>query len=363
MNKERLNCLQLFSILFFIMVAPLTGLSLIGIFKKANVDAYLCPLFASLLGIPLMLIFIFLSNYKPDLTLGEKIISIFGKVLGNIINYLLIVFILLFSVTLLFNLSDFIVSQFLPETPTYVVACLFASIIIYINTKGIETISRVSLVLFVIIFIFFMTTIFGLYPSLKIDNFKPFLEYGFKNPLSGSLYILFLNYFPIFTLLTVPKNQITDKKKYTKWFIGTYIFSSLFMFGIIFITLGNLGINLSQLYQYPEYIVLKRINLFEFLDRIENLLSIQRILKIYISLSFFTYFISNTIKPHNKSKIIPFFILIPMIIIPQIQYDNNTQFNNFILNYSPIYRIIFIVIILIVFIGALLKYIKKKNKY
>ena len=75
------------------------------------------------------------------------------------------------------------------------------------------------------------------------------------------------------------------------------------MFGIIFITLGNLGINLSQLYQYPEYIVLKRINLFEFLDRIENLLSIQRILKIYISLSFFTYFISNTIKPHNKSSL------------------------------------------------------------
>lgn len=138
MNKERLNCLQLFSILFFIMVAPLTGLSLIGIFKKATVDAYLCPLFASLLGIPLMLIFIFLSNYKPDLTLGEKIISIFGKVLGNIINYLLIVFILLFSATLLFNLSDFIVSQFLPETPTYVVACLFASIIIYINTKGMK---------------------------------------------------------------------------------------------------------------------------------------------------------------------------------------------------------------------------------
>lgn len=363
MNKEKLNCLQLFSILFFIMSAPLTGMSLIGIFKKAAVDAYFCPLVAAILGIPLIFIFIFLSNYKPDLTLGEKIISIFGKKVGTVINYIFILFILLFSVTLLFNLSDFIVSQFLPETPKYMVALLFASIIIYINTKGIETMSRVSLILFAITFIFFMVTILGLFPSLKIDNFKPFLEYGLKNPFSGALYILFLNYFPIFTLLTVPKNQITDKKNYNKWFIGTYIFSTIFMFGIIFITLGNLGINLSQLYQYPEYIVLKRINLFDFLDRIENLLSIQRILKIYISLSFFTYFISNTIKPHNKNKILPFLILIPMILIPQIQYRNNTQFNNFVLKYVPIYRLVFIGIVIMIFIGALFKYKKEKNKY
>lgn len=361
MNKERLNCLQLFSILFFIMTAPLTGMSLIGIFKNAGVDAYICPIIASILGIPLLFIFIFLSNYKKDLTLGEKIINIFGKKIGTIINYIFILFILLFSVTLLYNLTDFIVSQFLPETPTYIVAILFAFIIIYINIKGIETMSRVSLILFAMTIFLFIVTVLGLLPSLKVDNLMPFFEYGMKNPLSDSLYILFLNYFPIFTLLTIPKNQITDNKNYNKWLIGTYIFSTIFMFLIIITTLGSLGINLSRLYQYPEYIVLKRINLFDFLDRIENLLSIQRIFKIYISLSFFIYFISNTIKPHNKNKLLPFIIIIPIIIIPQIQYHNNTQFNNFILKYMPIYRLIFLGLIILVFIGALIKYKKKKK--
>ena len=361
MNKEKINCIQLFSILFFVMTCSLTGMGLIAVLKKASVDAYLCPLIASILGIPLIIMFIIISNYKPELTLGEKIIDVFGKVLGTIINYLFIILVFFFSVALLYNLSTFIVSQFLPETPSYIVAFLFMLIIIYINIKGIETMSRVSLLLLSITLIFFLITVLGLTKTFEIDNLKPFLEYGFKNPFSGSLYILFLNYFPLFTLLTIPKQQITDKKNYTKYFIIAYIASTLFMFIMILITLGNLGINLAQLYQYPEYIVLKRINILDFLDRIENLLSIQRILKLFITLSFYTYFISNTIKPHNKSKIIPCAIFIPITFLSQKIYKNTTQFNHFVLKYVPLYRIIFIIIMIIVFIGIYIKY--KKSKY
>lgn len=362
MEKRKINSLQIVTILIMLVCAPLTGMNLTYIFKHSGTDAYLCPLIAAIMGIPLLFIFKYIFNYKPELTLGEKVIHVFGKSFGTIINILLVLFTLFFSITLYFNLSDLIVSQFLPETPLKLIAIVFGIAIIYINIKGIETMSRVTLMLFILTLILFITSIFGLVPTFEVSKLKPFLEFGIEGPIKGAFHILCVNFFPIFLLLTIPKKQITDGDKFMKWLTAGYIFSSIFMFLIIISIISNMGIDLAKFYQYPEYIVLKRINLFGFLDRIENILSLRKILKMFVFLSFFTFFISNTIKPHNKSRIIPIISVFIMFICSQTLFKSNTAFNNFIVSYISFFRLIFLGIIIFILIGIMVKRLSVKQK-
>lgn len=355
MEKEKINSIQTVCLLIFIITAPLTGINITYILNTAGVDAYLCPLIASILGIPLLFIFMIIFNYKPELTLGEKVTHIFGKKVGFIINLILILFAVFFSITLFFNLTDFIVSQFLPETPTKIIGFFFSLIIIYVAVKGIETMSRVGLILLFFVSVIFIVSILGLNNYFDLNNLKPFLEFGVQNVFKGSLHLLCVNFFPLFLLLTIPKNQITNNKHFSRWLVGGYIFSTILMFLIIFCIIGNLGIDLATLYQYPEYLVLKRINFFNFLDRIENILSMQRIIKMFMFLAFCTYFVTNTIKAHNKSKLIPIITVSIIYLIAENVFKNNTMFNNFLLNYVSLFRLFFLILIIFILIGLIIK--------
>lgn len=361
METKKINSLQITTILIMMICAPLTGMNLTYIFKHAGTNAYLCPLFAAIMGIPLLFIFKCLFNYKPELTLGEKVTYVFGKPFGIIINILLILLALFFSTTLYFNLSDLIVSQFLPETPLILIGIVFGIAIIYINIKGIETMSRVTLILFILTIILLATSILGLLPTFEIDKLKPFLEFGIQSPFKGAIHLLCVNFFPIFLLLTIPKKQIIDGEKFMKYVTVGYIISSLFMFLIIISIIGCMGIDLAKFYQYPEYIVLKRINLFGFLDRIENILSLRKILKMFVFLSFFIFFIKNTIKPHNESKTLPIIIVMIMLICSLMFFKSNTAFNNFIVSYISFLRLIFLGVIVLILIGVLIKKNIKKE--
>ena len=367
MEKSKVNNLQVLAIFIMMVGGPITGMNLTYIFKNAGVDAYLCPVIAAIMGIPLLFIFKYIFDYKPDLTLGQKVTHVFGKHIGTIINILLIGCAFIFSITMYFNLSDFIVSQFLPETPLKVIAFVFGIAIVYINIKGIETMSRVDLILFAITLILFFITVFGLIPTLEISNFKPFLEFGLDNTFKGSFHLLCVNFFPMLLLLTIPKNQIIDNEKFFKKLSISYIISTVLVTIIFVMMLGNLGIDLAKVYQYPEYIVLKRISLFNFLDRIENILSLQRLLKMFVYLAFCTFFITNTIKPNKTNKIIPIITVFIMFICAENLFKSNTEFNSFVVNYIVLFRVILFAIIVLILIGIFIKRLinkmLKKNKY
>lgn len=348
MTRQKLNSIEFLSLLLFIIDTPLTGMNLTHLLKNAGVDAYISVLIAAILSILLLIMFKSIYNFKPELSLGEKVKYIFGNKLGTTINTILILLVHLFSVIMFFILTDFIVSQFLPETPAKIIGIVFAISIVYTTNKGIEIISRLSFILLFVSILLFLITILGLFPNINLDNLKPFLEFGIQKPFSTSFNLILINFVPIFILLCVPKAQIIDNNKFNKYLTIMYIIAIIMMFFTIIGIVGNMGINLAIIYQYPEYAVLKRINLFDFLDRIENILSMQRIIKMFMMLCIFTYFISNTINKNNK-KYIPIIVITTILISSHI-FKSNTIFNSFVTNYLPLMRIAFLIIIFIIFV-------------
>ena len=132
----------------------------------------------------------------------------------------------------------------------------------------------------------------------------------------------------------------------------------IIIFTIAIVTSSILGKYLLQAYQYPVYITLKRISLFNFIDRIENFLSFQWILSGITVIAMTIYSVSKNIK-NKESKLINFIITILMIILSYLLFKNNTSFNEYLYTIYPYLLLPIPIIYVIIFIGAV---IQKKYK-
>ncbi len=353
--KNKISMLQLTSINIFIIISSFFGIGIYNVYNAAKVDAWISIIFTTILSFLVLFIVIYIVNYKKDLTIGEKIKYLYGKKLGTFLNIILMLFVVSTAISLIFNLTHFIITQFLSETTVIAIELIFSLAIIYINIKGIETISRTSLILLFFSLIFLLFSMIGLLPNIEFNNFQPILEYGFKRPLNGGIRVFLLNFVPLFLILIVPKNQIKNNDKYNKYTFLAYMVGCLIIFLITAITLGSLGIHLTKIYQYPEYIVLKRIEIFNFIDRIENLISMQWIFGLFIVISFCVYNINNLIKPNNKSKLLPIIIFIIITTTTNLIFKNITIFNYYTYYIAPLIRIGFLIFILFIAITIKIK--------
>lgn len=358
MENKKISSIQVGALFIMITIAAFSGIGIFSIVKASGIDAYLSVLIAGIIGIIYLLIYFYIADYEPNLMLSEKVCKIFGNKLGKVLNIIIAILILILGINVMFNLANFIVSQFLPETPNYVIGILFSIVIIYVNIKGIETLARTSFILAILSLILFLVTAFGLSTNFETSNLMPFLEHGITRPFHGVFYILSLNLVSIFNLLIIPKNQIFDSKKLKLIMSISYVISIIALFVIAILTLGNLGIYLASIYQYPEYIVLKRIKIFSFVDRIENILTIQFIFSMFVSMCFGVYCVANLLKPRHKSKLLPTIITILILTISTMAFKNNTIFNNYTYHIVPFIRLAFVAI---VFMIALVIFIKRRK--
>ena len=349
MDKNKINTLQFCCCFWSLLLASFLGMSTFFIIKSAKINSLFSILISFIFSLLLLFIFIKIFNYEPNLNFKEKLNKLFGKKISFILGYIFSIAIFLLGIFMSFDANHFIASQFLFETPTLVIGLIFVLLALYLNSKGIEVITRVATILFFINILLFLMPIFNQIGEIDLNNFKPILENGFSPVLKGALYIVIINVLPIFTMLIIPKNSIVANKKTNKWLFGFLTFGFIMMFLIILFTIGILDIYLAEIYQYPTYMVLKRIKLFDFLDRIENLIMLQWIFETFIGYSLIVYFINKM--TNIKSYIIAF----SMLFISYITFGNDTIFNNYGINFTPYIGITMFIIILIVFFKTLKK--------
>ena len=257
---------------------------------------------------------------------------------------------------ILYNISDFISSQYLDRTPNNVISLLLIIVCIINVSKGLRTITKSGLLLFYVSILLFFISAFSLVSSVDITNFYPILKDGISNPLREGFILFINNILPIYLFLIIPKSYIEDSKCYERNIIIAYVFSVLLIFLTVFITLGIFGVYLANLFQYPEYIVLKNITLFTSVERIENLLSMQWVIYAFVSLSMVIYYISTFTGENNNY--ITFIISILIWFISFLSFKNNVMMNYFTHNISPY---IFSVFFIIYLISMILIIIKRKN--
>jgi spore germination protein KB len=357
---KKLSSLQFCAMEYFLILANNVGLTTYILFNYAKQDALISIILGTILGFIPLSIYLKILNTKPELNIFEKIEDKFKT--GKLINLIITLTIIFLTSINYNNLINFISSQYLSKTPKIIITLSFLPAIIYILNKGTTVIGRTVFILLMISASFVTLTILGLIWQIKLDNLLPILEQGIKNPIICSLIYVTYNITPLFLLTVIPKNEISDKEKLNKRMIITYITANIIILIMFFLILSILGPNLSNLYQYPEYDVLKKVSLIGFIERTESTISLRwtfYVLTVTImGILFITKYIKHTIKIKNEktNKKIVLIISTIIVLLGNYIFKNKTSFNEITSKTLPIISTIILIIIPIII------NIKKTNK-
>ena len=346
---KKISYIELSSILLTIIITFNSGISINILKNEIGIDSWISLILSYIIGFIPILIILYISNYKNNLNIFEKNINLFGKLFGNIINIIISIILFIIGLTILYNITNFITTQYIYHTPIFLTSLIFILVIIYCSTKEINVICHISLILVTINIIVYILSSISLINEIKLDNILPIAKTNITNILLSSIKLTCINVLPSILLLIIPKDKITNKKKYTKWIIYSYIFGAIISLFTIISTIGTLGIHLTRLFEYPEYIVLKKIKLLGFLERTENIISLNWITTSYIYLTIIIYTISKNITSnHKKFTYTNIIIGLLLVIINNNLFKNITIFNTYINNkFIYITSLLFIIYIII----------------
>lgn len=330
------NRLSYTSLIYFILRATSLGISFALIVRFAKQDSWLAIIIGTIIGIIPVLLVEYIAKYESDKTFVDKIKIVFPKSYKIISTIMLIGF---FTITIInfSNLTTLITSQFLSKTPNIVIAIVFIIPIALLITKDNKIIARVSLILFYASIFLFLMSLLGFLNQLDLSNLKPALT----NPiLPSAYYYLSFNIMPIFLILFFPNKDIIPCLK------KGYLLSSITIFIIIITTLAILGPDLTLLYQYPQFHILKRLYQDFLTFRLENIFAVQFIFDIFIFCVVCLKNCNHLLNFHQgyKQIIIPIILL---IITTLLFATNTVSYTNMIINISLIFSIFFAFLILL----------------
>ena len=260
MNK--IGAKEIFSMTFLACTALYPGFGINSLLKTGNTTTLIAILVAFVIGfIPLMFI-IKLQKKLEDENIFQYNKRKF-KFLGNIINIsliLLVVYILfvLFNSWTFFN---FVISQFLTRNSYYFLAFIYMLIVSYMACKGLEAISRTSIVLTIISIFVIIVISLSLSPQIDINNLLPLFNISKMSFIKTVLQAVSLLCTPALALLIVNPERIDKKEKFKKYLIIGYILAFIFLLIYAFLILAIYGIELAKIFDYPGYFVYKQVSL------------------------------------------------------------------------------------------------------
>ena len=299
-------------LIFFLSKASLFGLGYSLMFSLSGKDTWISVLFGTFIGTSIVFMISKIMNNKQNIDINRYLEK------NYIIKILLIILSCYFILEELTTLTNFMTSFYLLKTPNYVIGVC-------------------SIIISSLLILLTYTKTIHLLPVLTTPP-KPL----FKSSIIFSLYTTI----PLINLLNLENNG--------KKIILSYILTNITIVIITLAILGIFGSSLTKIIRFPEYIVLKRIKILSFIEKIENILSITYIYDNLFLMIFSAYTVKNII----KNKIVYYMIIISTLLFTIIFINNNYIYalNNYYL--TPYIFSIGLIIIIILYIKAQ----KKKPK-
>lgn len=358
--NNKVSSTQISMLLTLICLSMYIGLSDVILLRKANNGVLIGIIIGAIIGLIPILMYLKINNTYTNLNIFEKNKKLFKKPIANIFNALIFLFYLfLFNVSIRASVI-FVTSKYLQNTPFYFVGILILITVFIISLKGIEVISRISQISFIISLILVIIIEVLLFHYIEIDNILPIIinkKYVFKI-IDAAIYEACSSALLSILLLTINKDKIIDKKRFNKTFLIFYLISQIALLVVMFYVVSCFGFNMATLFRYPEYILLKKIGITSSGLHIENLLAFRWLFYI-LALCYTSFFGINTyLKTFNISKKTNYILIILISILSLI--CANTLFGNIphsimiIKNYYvPFIAIPIFIILTIIFIKCL----------
>ena len=334
LNRER----NLLSLTQFFAKALFMGIGLSNILEKARESTIFVIILGTLFG-SFLLTIINKFNYKNV------------KGIRKWFMFILIFILLIIGLEELINLIS---SIYLIDTNKFFIAFPLLLVLLYLNSKEISVNFKISSILVILCNTIYFVAVLGLIPNVKSLNFLPLFNVPFSKVLFISFEFALYSITPCILFGGLNNNIDNLNKKILKEYLG----SNIVLSSIFLLTQGVLGINLINLFKYPEYVILKKISLLDFINNVENILSFCWLFMIFMYLSICSKQLYDiTYETFNKKWIYPIFLIVSIYFISSNLFDN-VKFLIFIYNYLWLICLIILFVYTLINIPSLKK---KKN--
>jgi spore germination protein KB len=330
----------------------------------AKQDAWFSMLLAGLVGLVIAWMFAGIANRLKGKSLVEAAQSKLGIVVGSIFVLLFLFELYMCSLTLMSEMSQFMTTQLMPETPVSAVLLLFVTVVIIAYRYGVETFARMGELLFPAFMILFLCLVLFLLPQIEISNMKPILNKGMAPVIRGMLPALAHGFTElIFILMLTPHVKTTAK--FTKPILTGYVIGGLILFVVVDLCVLVLGPNLMATKYYPTFVLAQKITIGNFLERLEAILTFLWIITVFFKTTMIFYALTTGMAQMlrlKESRMITIPLAMILIVSTIACTPNITIYNQIIIYYYPWFDIIFCVALPLLFFIVLLFSSKQKNR-
>jgi spore germination protein KB len=288
MEKAKISSTQLFVL---VVLFEMGSAILVGIASDAKQDAWIAVMLGLVGGLMIFLVYHRLYVYYPDLPLTSYVQKITGKWLGRFIGLLYIVYFMYLASRVLRDFGELLSTTIYNNTPLFVINTLMIITIIYAVHKGFEVIARVGELYFGVVYI---TAILGMLlivfsGLIHLGNLKPILENGLK-PVMKTFLTQTINFpFGEMVVFTMLLPFLRDKKKAKIVCLSGMILSGINITITVVVNISVLGVALFQRSTFPLLTTVGRIQIAEFIERLDVLFMLYLIIGGFFKIAIYYY--------------------------------------------------------------------------
>ncbi|WP_157794131.1 GerAB/ArcD/ProY family transporter [Paenibacillus donghaensis] len=285
-----------------IIILFVTGTSLfMGVAGSSGNSSWISILFAMVLAFPLMLLYARLHTLFPGRDLFDMLITVFGGILGRLFSCLYIWYAMHLGALILRNFGEFSKTVALTATPMLAPMLCIGLLCIWVVKAGLEVLGRSAK--FLVLLTIAATVIVQLLciPKFQFHHLLPLIDNGWPLVFTDTMGTFTFPFAEIVVFLGA-FTVLPEKANARKIMLGGLFYSG----GIILlVSLRNLLMlgpdTLSTLY-FPTYVAISRINVGDFLTRIEGSVSFIFVTAIFVKVSLCLYMASNGVAKIFKLK-------------------------------------------------------------
>ncbi len=363
MNKEIISDRQGVNLLILFIFGSTLVMGTAG---KAKNNVWIAILIALILSIPVLLMYAQILYRYPGKNLYDILEEVFGKVLGKIFSLPFIWFFIHLGALVLRNFGEFMNTVALPETPKIVPIIIFSLICVLGVKSGIETIAKCCG--YFIIFIFFLIILLYLLTlgNMDMQNLLPIMGDGFKPVLQGAFGAFSFPFGELVVFLVI-FDSLGSHKTISKVYIKGLIIGGVIVAILAMRNIMVLGAETAGAVYFPSYTAISRVNIGNFLQRLEISVSIVFLLSGFIKICICLLAAAKGITKlfgFKDYRILVSPIALLMVNLAYLIYESIMEMFEWAMDIWPYYAFPFQVIFpLIVFIAVEIKIrMQKKNR-
>ncbi|BBI36584.1 GerAB/ArcD/ProY family transporter [Cohnella abietis] len=352
MIKERISGWQFFLLTLNYAVGTALFVRPGGMISAAKQDGWMIPLFSGGFALIVVFLWIALAKANPESSLVQICLKAGGKTVGGLFALLYIWYFVQTSSWVTRNLGDFMKTILMHNTPISVFHIMILAVAGYAVIKGIETIARISefltpFIVFVLIVIYLLTL-----TEWNWMRFEPPFQAKAMEIVEASLPIIGFPFLECIALLMLVPNVTSGLK--SGLLLG-FITATSLLTGIVFITIGVLGVTRTSHFMYPLYIIVQELQVAEFIEHVESTIVIVWLIWIFLKLCIAYYCavagICELFQVKDRTWItVPLLLLIAglALTIHENVVENVNWDKEYIFKYSCLYGIIVPALLLLV---------------